>query len=257
MCELLGVTAGRKIRINGFLETFFSHSVEHRNGWGLALLDEDVFSIEREPIKAIDSSYLKSMLKGKVETSGCIAHIRNATIGEVNENNTHPFSMCDDFGRRWVLAHNGTIFDSEVLAPYQYTQIGTTDSERILLYIVDRINKGYRNGCHELNKDERIHTVEEAIKAIVPGNKVNLMIYDGELFYVHKNEPGTLYEKDCEGGVMFATVPLEPIGWHEFAQNQLMVYRDGELVCAGEKHDNTYIHNEEQMKLLYFTYSGL
>lgn len=257
MCDILGVNAKRKIKMNGLLGTFFSHSEEHRNGWGLALLDEELFSIDREPRKAIDSLYLKGKLNGNIETSRCIAHIRKATIGEVNENNTHPFSVCDDSGRRWILAHNGTIFDSEVLAPYQYTQVGTTDSERILLYIVDQINNGYRNGCHKLNKDERIHTVEEAIKAIVPGNKVNLIVYDGDLFYVHKNEPGTLYEKDCEGGVMFATVPLEPVGWHEFAQNQLMVYRDGELVCAGEKHDNTYIHNEEKMKLLYFAYSGL
>lgn len=57
MCELLDVTARRKIRINGFLETFFSHSAEHRNGWGLALLDEDVFSIEREPIKCHPADY--------------------------------------------------------------------------------------------------------------------------------------------------------------------------------------------------------
>ena len=31
----------------------------------------------------------------------------------------------------------------------------------------------------------------------------------GELFYVHKNEPGTLYEKDIDEGVLIATVPLE------------------------------------------------
>lgn len=257
MCELLGVTARRKIKINGFLETFFSHSVEHQNGWGLALLDEDVFSIDREPIKAINSSHLESILKGKVETSVCIAHIRKATIGEVNANNTHPFSACDIFGRRWVLAHNGTIFDSDALAPYQYTQAGTTDSERILLYIVDRINKHYRDGCHELNEEERIHTVEDAIKVIVSGNKVDLMIYDGELLYVHKNEPGTLYEKDSEDGIIFSTTPLESNGWCEFAQNRLMVYRNGKLVYTGDKHNNTYIHNEERMKLLYFAYSGL
>lgn len=257
MCELFGVTAGRKIRINGLLETFFSHSAEHRNGWGLALLDEDEFSIEREPVKAIDSSHLKSMLNGKIETSGCIAHIRKATIGEVTEDNTHPFSVCDDFGRRWVLAHNGTIFDSETLAPYQYTQVGTTDSERILLYIVDRINRLYRDGFRDLSKEKRIHTVEEAIKEIVPGNKVNLLIYDGELLYVHKNEPGTLYEKDSDDCIMFSTVPLETAGWREFELNRLMVYCSGKPVYAGEKHNNTYVHDEGEMKLLYFAYSGL
>ena len=47
----------------------------------------------------------------------------------------------------------------------------------------------------------------------------------GELFYVHKNEPGTLYEKDIDEGVLIATVPLESDGWSEFPQNRLMVYR--------------------------------
>lgn len=257
MCEILGLTAKRKIKMNGLLETFYSHSEEHRNGWGLALFDEELFSIDREPKKAVDSLYLKGKLKNNIETSRCIAHIRKATIGDVNEDNTHPFSVYDASGRRWVLAHNGTIFDSEVLAPYQYTQVGTTDSERILLYIVDQINKACESGCRKLNKYDRIHIVEEAIKAIVPGNKVNLIIYDGELFYVHKNEPGTLYEKYFESGVMLSTVPLEAVGWQEFAQNRLMVYCDGEPVYEGEKHDNTYIHDEEKMKLLYFAYSGL
>ena len=119
MCELFGVTAKRNIRINSLLETFFSHSAEHQNGWGIALFDEDGVSIVREPVKAIDSSCLKGILKGNVETSGCIAHIRKATIGDINEKNTHPFSVCDESGRRWVLAHNGTIFESEVLRPYQ------------------------------------------------------------------------------------------------------------------------------------------
>lgn len=257
MCELLGVSAKRKIGINGLLETFFSHSEEHRNGWGLALLDEGALSIDREPQKAIDSLYLQAKLNDRIESSKCIAHIRKATIGEVNQNNTHPFSGYDNSGRRWVLAHNGTIFDSDVLAPYQYIQSGTTDSERILLYLIDRINGQYQENGRKLSEETRIRVVDEVIKTVSPGNKLNLMIYDGELFYVHKNEPGTMYEKNCEDGSILATVPLEPHGWHEFAQNQLMVYRDGELVCAGETHGNTYIHNEEKMKLLYFAYSGL
>ena len=257
MCELFGVTAKRNIRINSLLDTFFSHSAEHQNGWGIALFDEDGGSIVREPVKAIDSSCLKGILKGNVDTSGCIAHIRKATIGDINEKNTHPFSVCDESGRRWVLAHNGTIFESEVLRPYQYAQAGTTDSERILLFIVDQMNRQYRDGLHEVDREDRMHIVEESINAIVPGNKVNLLIYDGELFYVHKNEPGTLYEKDCEEGVLISTVPLESDGWSEFPQNRLMVYRSGEPVYAGDRHGNTYIHNEEKMKLLYFAFSGL
>ncbi|MCR5451484.1 MAG: class II glutamine amidotransferase [Lachnospiraceae bacterium] len=257
MCELLGISAQKKIRINDLLEIFFSHSLEHRNGWGLALPDEDELFLARESHKAIDSAYLKGILKDDINTSGCIAHIRKATIGEVSQKNTHPFSAFDKSGRQWILAHNGTIFSSGILAPYQYTQEGTTDSERILLYIIDRINKLCTKADHVISSEIRMHSVDDAIRSITYGNKVNLLIYDGEFLYAHKNEPGTMYEKDIDEGIMLSTVPLESKGWREFEQNRLMVYRRGELVYAGDRHDNTYIHDEAKMKYLYFAYSGL
>ena len=86
---------------------------------------------------------------------------------------------------------------------------------------------------------------------------MNLLIYDGELFYVHKNERGTLHQKELAEGMLFATQPLTEDGWEEFPQNQLMVFRDGDLVYVGKKHNHTYVHNEERMKLLYLAYSGL
>ena len=257
MCELLGVTAAQKIRVNELFNTFFSHSIEHRNGWGLVLFDEEPLHIDRGSEKAVDSSYLKSRLEKRIETSGCIAHIRKATIGEVKLVNTHPFSNCDDSGRQWILAHNGTIFDSDVLAPYQYVQEGSTDSERILLYIVDEINKLYHDRWIRPSGEERIRVVEDAIHSIVPGNKLNLMLYDGELFYIHKNDAGTLYKKELEEGIVFATKPLDNEVWTEFPLNRLMVYKDGKQVYTGRAHDWTYIHNEENMRMLYFDYSGL
>ena len=188
MCELLGVTAKRKIIMNDLLATFFSHSVDHRNGWGLAVLDTDSITIDREPVMASSSLYLKDRLLGTIETSKCIGHIRFATIGGDSIKNTHPFARYDISGRQWVLAHNGTIFDSEALAPYRFVQEGSTDSERILLYIIDRMGETYRRKGDALSADERIRIVENMVQTIVPGNKVNLLIYDGELFYVHKNE---------------------------------------------------------------------
>ena len=40
MCELFAVTAKRKITVNDTLKTFYSHSEEHKNGWGIYLKDE-------------------------------------------------------------------------------------------------------------------------------------------------------------------------------------------------------------------------
>lgn len=257
MCELLGVSAKRKINMNGLFRTFFGHSEEHKNGWGLALFDGDDYSIDKEPVKALDSDLLKSILNKSVDTSRCIAHIRKATIGDMNNDNTHPFLRKDSSGRSWVFAHNGTIFESEYLIPYQYVQVGSTDSERILLYLLDELNGRISEKGAPLEKEERIEVVESVIKRIILGNKLNIMLYDGELLYVHKNEEGTLYEKDSENGVILATVPLEKDGWREFPQNRLVVYNNGEIVYTGEKHNCTYVYDEEEMKLLFLAYSGL
>lgn len=257
MCEMFGVTANRRVKINDLLKRFFSHSDEHRNGWGMAFLDDDSVSIEKEPVKANESLYLKNRLTGRIETARFMAHIRKATIGDVSFNNTHPFSRRDESGRTWVLVHNGTIFDSPIISAYQYEQEGTTDSERILYYIVDQMNKRYIKEPNTFDANERIRLIEKIIIRLAPENKLNILLYDGDYFYVHKNEEGTLYMSERSGSVIFSTHPLQPEGWREVPGNRLLVYKDGELVHTGEKHEFTFEETEEKMKLLYLEYASL
>lgn len=40
MCELFGVSSGKKLILNELLSTFFSHGTEHPNGWGMAFFME-------------------------------------------------------------------------------------------------------------------------------------------------------------------------------------------------------------------------
>jgi Predicted glutamine amidotransferase len=257
VCELFGVTANRKIKINSLLRDFFDHSNEHRNGWGMAFLDDNSVSIEKEPVKAADSLYLKSRLTGRIETARFMAHIRKATVGEVKFDNTHPFIKRDEVGRTWVLVHNGTIFESPAVDAYHSFQVGDTDSERVLLYIVDHVNKYYEREQNSFDANERIRLIDKLIHKIVPGNKLNIMLYDGDYFYVHKNEAGTLFKSEKPGSVVFSTYPLTPQGWEEVQQNTLFVYKDGELIYTGSQHEYTYVHDEEKMKLVYLDYSGL
>lgn len=257
MCEIFGISAREKVKINSMLESFYSHSNEHRNGWGLALLDRTPISIDKEPVKALDSEYLKEKLKTEIWTKKCISHIRMATIGGMNEDNTHPFTRYDYSGRRWVFAHNGTIFESDVLTPYQYIQKGTSDSERILLYIIDIMDRHYEERKSSLDGQKRMELINEIVRILAPNNKLNLMIEDGEYFYVHKNEENTLSYLELDEGYVFSTKPLSDEGWKDFPMNQLMVYKDGKLVYEGTKHNSTYIMDEEEMKLLFMAYAGL
>ena len=105
MCELFGVTSQGRIVLNELLLEFFSHGVEHPNGWGMAFFYGNAVSLEKQPEASHKSVYLKQRLQFKVEADKMIAHIRLATRGNLNYENTHPFVMRDNSNRTWTLAH--------------------------------------------------------------------------------------------------------------------------------------------------------
>ncbi len=257
MCEVFGVTANRKVQLNHSLKEFFSHGNVQPNGWGIATFDRRNVSIEKEPIRADRSTYLKSKLRTKICASNMFAHIRRATIGEESYDNTHPFAVMDSSGRNWTLMHNGSIFDAPELKKYQHYQMGTTDSERILLYVVDRINKAIKSSSGNLADMGKYRLIESIVEELSFENKLNLLLFDGENMYVHKNAENTMYAKEERGAVYFSTQPLDNGKWLEVEQNRLLVYRNGELVYTGNQHFNSYVEDPEKMKLLFLTYSNL
>ena len=88
-------------------------------------------------------------------------------------------------------------------------------------------------------------------------NKLNFLVFDGQDFYVHKNEAGTMFRKINDGSTFFATKPLDDGDWEEVPLNRLLIYRDGKLIYEGTVHDHTYVYDEEQMNMLYLGYSQL
>ena len=132
MCELFGVNTPGKIQLNHLLDVFFSHGDKHPHGWGMAFFYGNAVSLEKQPEASHKSNYLRQRLQYKVEADKMFAHIRLATRGNQGYENTHPFVMRDNSDRTWTLAHNGTIFDCDLLNPFTHSQQGQTDSERIL-----------------------------------------------------------------------------------------------------------------------------
>ena len=257
MCELFGISSSRKIPVNDLLREFFSHSDKHPNGWGMATFFGGSLSIEKEPAQASRSVYLKERLSHRMEVSTLLAHIRFATIGNMEYDNSHPFVKRDATGRSWVLIHNGTIFDYPPLGPYQYRQDGETDSERILLYLVDEIDRRQAAAGRGLDAGERCALLEELIAEMSPGNKLNLILYDGELMYVHTNYADSLYV--CEGGgvATFCTVPLKEGCWSPVPFTALCAYRDGRRVYQGQPHGHAYVDNDRDLKYLFAAFANL
>ena len=257
MCELFGMNAEENCQMNEYLKEFFSHSNAHPHGWGLACMEQNQTQIEKEPIQASKSNYLKERLTVPVVAKNAVAHIRYATIGNVEYRNCHPYTMKDREGRSWTLVHNGTIFDYQPLNCYVKLQQGDTDSERILLYLVDEINRREKQLQRRLNEEERFRLLDSIVVEMSKGNKLNLLIYDGELFYVHTNYANSLYELDKENQVLFSTIPLGKEEWHPVTFTTLLAYHQGRRVFTGTNHGNEYKNSEENMKYLYCIFSDL
>lgn len=238
MCELFGYFGEDERDITSNLREFFSHSVEHPHGWGLATANRGLLNTEKEPLRAIDSAYLGSRLAAGVKASVAIAHIRLATAGATSRDNSHPFTAVDASGRAWTLAHNGTILASTELERFRSEQAGSTDSERILLYLVSKIDEATAAAGHALTADERFRVVDEVVRTLcVNNNKVNLLVHDGEQLYAHCNFADSLHVCRDERGVFFSTHALTRGAWTQLPLNTLVAYAPHKLTRVGRKHN--------------------
>ncbi len=250
MCEIFGFSSSKDEELNDYLKTFFSHCEEHPHGWGLAILDSDKFQIRKEPVKARSSVMLGNILLNPIVCKNMLAHIRLATIGNLEFYNCHPFVKKDNSGRRWTLIHNGTIFDCPDLCKYSTIEEGETDSERILLYIVDMINNYEEHKGEPLSLKERFDIVSNLIEEMSYTNKLNLLISDGEHMYVHTNLKNSLHYLKKEHSIYLSTQALDDDEWKEVPLNQTFSFLNGDFLFESEGHCNEYLETEEQARFL-------
>ena len=239
MCEIFCFNSNTPKQVNKCLECFYEHSDEHPHGWGLATMQSDEFIIQKEPVKATCSKHLKDILSNPIVGKNVFAHIRLATVGEIISPNCHPFTEADDNNRSWMLIHNGTIFDYPELDKYKDKENGDTDSERILLYIIDKVNEFESAKGAPSTIKERFNLLAGIISDLSKNNKLNIMIYDGDLTYIHSNMRESLYylKNDDED-------------WKEVEMNKLFGLIDGNIVFESEEHDNEFNFTEFHEKAI-------
>ena len=209
------------------------------------------FVIDKDPVKATCSQHLKDILSHPVIGKNVFAHIRLATVGEIVSPNCHPFTKADDNNRSWMLIHNGTIFDYPKLDEYIDKESGDTDSERILLYIIDKINEFEKSKDAPSTIKERFNILTEIVEDLSKNNKLNLMIYDGDLTYIHSNMNDSLYYLKNEEGFLVATTPLtDDENWKPAETNKLFGLIDGNIIFESEEHENEFILTEEHEKAM-------
>ena len=235
MCELLGFSASQPTEINALVSEFFSHGKDNPHGWGLM----DCGGIYKSCERADMSEMLLQKISKLQPQKNLLGHIRFATVGSIKYENCHPFSAQDITGRSWTLIHNGTIYSASKLIPFVHHQSGDTDSERLFLYLIQRVNEAQKQS--PLSERQRCELIDELVRDLSPRNKLNLMIFDGELLYIHKNMKHTMKYRRYGSGYVFATTALDDSEWEDVPTAQLLVFKAGQKIFEGHRHDAVFV----------------
>ncbi len=227
MCEVYGFCGNKPTRLNRYTNEFWLHSRVHQDGFGYYLADRNLLYVN--PNSAMN--YIKGLGKFNFESKLALCHIRFKTHGPASALNCHPFIKYDVKGIRWSLIHNGYIDDSPAVAALGTLQKGETDSERILLCIVEAINSFYEHSYFE-NYNEffncMYHVIENTCHELSTLGKTNLIFTDSltNNMYVYMNAHSLYYLK-TDSGIHVSTTKLTDEDWNSVIPNKLHIFNNG------------------------------
>jgi glutamine amidotransferase len=156
MCRLYGQRADRASSAEEPLCSSHNalrlQSHRHPHGWGVAWYRGGAPVLRRGVLPAhADEAFCEAAAGAHSQV--VIAHVRDASVGGVCEDNTHPFLQ-----GRWVFAHNGTVarfrasdrirarIEAEIDADLRAALCGDTDSERCFHLFLTRLRGRVRTG---------------------------------------------------------------------------------------------------------------
>ncbi len=109
-----------------------SNADKHPWGWGLGFVQAGEILLKRRPLDEASTLNLDEMV-ADIRSDTLIAHVRNATVGSLRTENTHPFRY-----QQWMFADTGTVDNFEQVRDRMYKSLpdflqrslrGETDSE--------------------------------------------------------------------------------------------------------------------------------
>lgn len=192
-----------------------------------------------------------------IKSRNVIAHIRKATQGKINLENSHPFSR-ELWGRQWIFAHNGDLHDYFPELSGRFTPVGNTDSERAFCYLLDQLVK--RFGYHEPKLDQVFDLLAEISPAIAEHGTFNFCLSNGQALFSYAItklhwlvreypfRPAQLIDIDVEVDFSQVTTPedrvavitTEPLTqneeWTAFQPGEMILFQHGEKVRSQLTH---------------------
>lgn len=179
MCQLLGMNCNTPTDIKFSFDGFRQRAGltdTHSDGFGIAFFEGKGVRIFRDNRPGASSPMAEAVSHYHIKSYNVIAHIRKATCGDVNLENTHPF-IREIYGENWVFAHNGTVKDVAVCPECHYQPIGATDSEMAFCVLLSRMKE-----MHPAKPEDKVlfEAIVEISSALAEHGVFNFILSNGE-----------------------------------------------------------------------------
>ncbi|AUX90274.1 MULTISPECIES: class II glutamine amidotransferase [Acinetobacter] len=251
MCQLLGMNCATPTDITFSFRGFSQRAgitSDHSDGFGIAFFEDKACRLFVDNQSAVESPIAELVRNYPIKSRNVIAHIRKATQGKINLENSHPFSR-ELWGRQWIFAHNGDLKDFLPELSGRFTPVGNTDSERAFCYLLDQLVK--RFGYDEPKLDQVFDLLADISPSIAEHGTFNFCLSNGQALFTYATtklhwlvreypfKPAQLIDIEVEVDFSQVTTPedrvavitTEPLTqneeWTAFQEGEMILFRDG------------------------------
>ncbi len=254
MCQLLGMNCATPTDITFSFRGFSQRAgitSDHCDGFGIAFFEDKACRLFVDNQSAVESPIAELIRNYPIKSRNVIAHIRKATQGKINLENSHPFSR-ELWGRQWIFAHNGDLHDFDPPLSGRFTPVGNTDSERAFCYLLDQLVQ--RFGYHEPALAQIFDLLVEISPSIAEHGTFNFCLSNGQALFAYNItklhwlvreypfKPAQLIDLDVEVDFSQVTTPedrvavitTEPLTqnetWCAFKPGEMILFKDGQPI---------------------------
>ncbi|MDO4641798.1 MAG: class II glutamine amidotransferase [Neisseria sp.] len=272
MCQLLGMNCNTPTDIVFSFEGFRRRgglTDHHADGFGIGFFEQKGIRTFHDDKPSAESPVADLVKAYQIKSENVIAHIRKATQGRTSLANTHPF-VREAWGEYWLFAHNGNLTGFHPNKGRYYRPVGNTDSEAAFCHILEEM----RNRFDE--KPELpvlFDTIKELTEHIRQYGLFNFILSNGDvmfahastlLYYIIRKAPfgeARLLDDDVAVDFSAVTTPNDKVAviatlpltqnetWQQFACNELIAFRQGDIAqrdCPAQPH---YLSQEEGLAI--------
>ena len=254
MCQLMGMSANVPtdacFSFTGLIERGGGTDI-HRDGWGIVFYRGRGIQDFRDPNPGVESEVAQLIKLQSIKSKTVISHIRQANVGGISLENTHPF-IREMWGDYWVFAHNGQLKGiKKKLKLGRFLPVGSTDSEFVFCWMLEQIRKKFPE--RPKKPRELMVFIEQLAAGLHREGVFNFLLSDSRYLYAHcstklcwitrKAPFGKAQLKDVAMTVDFAkettpndivtVIATEPLTineqWTHLVPGDFIVFRDGKV----------------------------